>query len=72
MSNDNGVREEAIGKLMESARENIFTNENQSIHVEINQILLQAIMLQQDVALIDMPQLLLRMKIVNEHSLAEI
>ena len=72
MSNDNEVREEAIGKLMESARENIFTNENQSIHVEINQILLQAIMLQQDVALIDMPQLLLRMKIVNEHSLAEI
>ena len=50
----------------------VFTDENHSRHFELNQVLFQAVLTQSRVALVDMPELLLRMKVVSELSLVEV
>ena len=72
MSSDPDVRQRVTEEILELAGEKVFTDENQSRHFEINQIICQALMSQTDVALIDMPELLLRMHVVANHSIAEI
>ena len=72
MHPDPKVREAVTREILELAEQRIFTDENQSRHFEINQIICQALLTQTDVAMIDMPELLLRMQVVNNHSLAEI
>ena len=72
MSSDPDVRQKIQEEVLELAGEKVFTDENQSRHFEINQIICQALMSQTDVALIDMPELLLRMHVVANHSLTEI
>ena len=48
------------------------TEQSHSKFFEINELLLQAVMTNMDIALIDMPEILLRMKIAHNHSLAEL
>ena len=43
-----------------------------SKHEELNHIMLQAIMNEVPIAMIDMPEILLRMKVVTDYSLEEI
>lgn len=57
---------------MESAFDTLMTAESSSRFLEVNEIMLQALMTNIDIALVDMPELLLRMKVAHTHSLAEL
>lgn len=48
------------------------TAESNSRFLEVNEILIQGLMTNIDIALIDMPELLLRMKVAHTYSLAEL
>lgn len=58
--------------MIGNAISTIFTSQSSSNFMELNDILVQAMMTNMDVALIDMPEILLRMKIANNHSLEEL
>lgn len=58
--------------LMESSYDMLYTNESPSKFFELNDVLMQGLLTNLDIALIDMPEVLLRMKIANEHSLKDL
>ena len=58
--------------LMEESQDLFFTKQSMSRYLEVNEVLMQSMLTQTDVALIDMPELLLRMKIGNELTLEDL
>ena len=50
----------------------IFTNETTSRFLEIADIALLSLVTEMDIVLVDMPEILLRMKVGHNHSLAEL
>lgn len=76
MDEKSGVSEQEHEKLMnllmKSSMESIFTNQSPSKYFQLNDIVLYLLLLGQDVTLIDMPELLLRMKIGSMYSLDEL
>ena len=58
--------------MIKLVRDVIVSEENISKHEELNHLMLQAILTNRPIALIDMPDILLRMKVVANHSLQEI
>jgi len=57
---------------MTQSIETLFTKESSSRFLEVNDILMQAMMANIDVALVDMPEILLRMKVAHSHSLSDL
>ena len=57
---------------MEFAVETIFTSESSSKFIELNDIVMQGLLTNINIALVDMPEVLLRMKVANNHSLKEL
>ena len=59
--------------VIESAIENIFTGDDRgSDYLEVNEVLMKTLPTNIDIALVDMPELLLRMKVAHAHSLADL
>ena len=58
--------------MLESAIELLYTKETAARFLELNDLTMLSLMANMDVALVDMPELLLRMKIANDHSLEEL
>ena len=50
----------------------LFSNESSSKFLELNDVLMQGLLTNMNIALVDMPEVLLRMKIANNHSLTEL
>lgn len=57
---------------MRSALDLLYSKQSASRFLEVNDILMQAMLTNMDVALVDMPELLLRMKIASTHSLEDL
>ena len=66
-------RIQAQETLMEFAIQSIFPRETTTVNfLELNDIVMQSLLTNLNIALVDMPEVLLRMKVANNHSLHEL